>query len=111
MKLVHTLGHKMIQSDALSRQPDLCPDKDTDNEDIVMLPDSMFMDLINTELQQRIVNSNDLDKTAADALRLLLESGPTTMTIGLEGWTLDTSNGRNVLFYKGRNYISQDIEL
>ena len=42
----------MVQSDALSQQPDLCPDKDTNNEDIVMLPDSMFMDLIDTELQQ-----------------------------------------------------------
>ena len=82
-----------------------------DNEDIIMLPDRMFMDLIDTELQQQIINSNDLDKTAADALKLLLESGPMTMTIGLEDWTLDTSNGRNVLFYKGRNYIPQDIEL
>ena len=33
------------------------------------------------------------------------------MTIGLEDWTLDTSNGRNVLFYKGRNYIPQNNEL
>ena len=111
VKLVHTLGHKMVQSDTLSQRPDLCPDKDMDNEDIVMLPDSMFMDLIDTELQQWIINLNDLDKTAADALKLLLESGPTKMTIGLEDWTLDTSNGQNVLFYKGRNYIPQDIEL
>ena len=111
VKLVHTPGHKMVQSDALSRCPDLCTDKDTDNEDIVMLPDSMFVDLIDTELQQRIVNSNDFDKTAADALKLLLERGPTTMTIGLEDWTLDTSNSRNVLFYKGRNYIPQNNEL
>ena len=51
------------------------------------------------------------DKTAADALKLLLERGPTTMTIGLEDWTLDTSNGQNVLFYKGRNYIPQNNEL
>ena len=106
-----SLAATIVQSDALSQHPDLCPDKDTDNEDIIMLPDSMFMDLIDTELQQRIVNSNDFDKTAADALKLLLERGPTTMTIGLEDWTLDTSNGWNVLFYKGRNYIPQNNEL
>ena len=29
VKLVHTPGHKMVQSDALSRHLDLCPDKDT----------------------------------------------------------------------------------
>ena len=37
VKLVHTPGSKMVQSDALSWQPDLCPDEDNDNEDIVML--------------------------------------------------------------------------
>ena len=39
VKLVHTPGNKMVQSDALSRRPDLCPDEDNDNEDIIMLPD------------------------------------------------------------------------
>ena len=32
----------MVQSDALSQQPDLCPEEDNDNEDIVMLPDELF---------------------------------------------------------------------
>ena len=42
IKVVHTPGHKMIQSDALSRWPDFIPDKDTGNEDITMLPDSII---------------------------------------------------------------------
>jgi RNase H-like domain found in reverse transcriptase len=50
VKLVHQPGHKMIQSDALSQQPDLCPDEDTDNEDIVLLPDDMFIMLIDEGL-------------------------------------------------------------
>ena len=33
----------MIQSDALSRWPDFIPDKDMDNEDIMMLPDNLFI--------------------------------------------------------------------
>ena len=33
------------------------------------------------------------------------------MTTGLEDWTLEEVNGRNVLFYKGKNYIPQDTEL
>ena len=36
IKLVHTPGHKMIQSNALSRWPDFIPDKDMDNEDIMI---------------------------------------------------------------------------
>ena len=38
IKLVHTPGHKMAQSDALSRRPDFIPNEDNDNEDIVMPP-------------------------------------------------------------------------
>ena len=50
VKLVHTRGNKMVQSDALSRWPDLCPEEDNDNEDIVMLPDELFVSLIDTDL-------------------------------------------------------------
>ena len=51
-KLVHIPGHKMIQSDALSRRPDYIPDEDNDNEDITMLPNNLFVNLIDVELQQ-----------------------------------------------------------
>ena len=95
----------MVQSDALSRRPDLCPEKDNDNKDIVMLPDELFVSLIDTDLQESIAMADDLDGNAAEALTLLLESAPTAMTTGLEDWTLEEVNGQNVLFYKGKNYI------
>ena len=95
----------MVQSDALSQRPDLCPEEDRDNEDIIMLTDNMFLNLINTDLQEKIVMTNDVDGNAADALKLLLEKGPTTMTTGLDDWMVENSNGRNILFYKGKNYI------
>ena len=84
----------MVQSDTLSRRSDLCPDEDNDNEDIIMLPDDMFLNLIDTNLQEKIAMSNDLDGNAAEALKLLLEQGPTTMTVGLNDWTIETQNGR-----------------
>src|ERR1700728_3731798 len=111
VKLVHTPGNKMVQSDALSRRPDHCPDEDTDNEDIVMLPDNMFVHLIDVELQDKIARSTDLDGNATEALKLLLESGPTAMAAGLQDWKLQQSNGRNILFYKGKNYIPRNTEL
>jgi hypothetical protein len=73
VKLVHTPGTKMVQSDALSRRPDHCPDEDNDNEDITVLPKDMFVNLIDEALQQRIADSKDLDGNAAEALKLLLE--------------------------------------
>ena len=111
VKLVHTPGNKMVQSDALSRRPDHCPDEDTDNEDIVMLPDNMFVHLIDVELQDKIARSTDLDGNATEALKLLLENGPATMTAGLQDWKLQQSNGQNILFYKGKNYIPRNTEL
>ena len=76
-----------------------------------MLLDNMFVHLINVELQDKIARSTDLDGNATEALKLLLESGPTTMTAGLQDWKIQQSNGRNILFYKGRNYIPQNTEL
>ena len=111
IKLVHTPGTKMVQSDALSRRPDHCPDEDNDNEDITVLPNDMFVNLIDEALQQRIADSDDLDENATEALKLLLEKGPTAMTVGLNDWDLQQSNGRNILFYKGRNYIPRNIDL
>ena len=101
----------MVQSDALSRRPDLCPNDDTDNENIIMLPDDLFLNLIDTDLQEKIAMSEDLDGTAAEALKLLLEKAPTAMTNGLDDWKLEHTNGRNILFYKGKNYIPRNIEL
>ena len=101
----------MIQSDALSRRPDLCPDDDNDNEDIIMLPQDMFLNLIDTELQNRIALSDDLDGIAAESLKLLLEIAPTSMTTGLNDWTIEKTNGQMILFYKGKNYILRNEDL
>ena len=63
------------------------------NITIVMLPDELFVSLIDTDLQKRIAMADDLDGNAAEALKLLLESTPTAMTTGLEDWTLEEVNG------------------
>ena len=101
----------MIQSDALSQQPDLCPDEDTNNEDIIVLPDDLFISLIDDSLQQRIANSTDFDGIATETLKILLDAGLTTITKGLNDWTMDKSNSHTVLFYQGQNYIPQDTTL
>ena len=79
VKLVHIAGMKIVQSDVLSRWPDFVPGEDTDNENITMLPDTLFVNLIDTELQERILNCEKLDSDAMEALKILLEEGPTTI--------------------------------
>jgi len=57
----------MIQSDALSRRPDMIPDEDNNNEDVVMLPPNLFVNLIDTELQDRIAIIEDMDENAINS--------------------------------------------
>jgi len=111
LELVHVAGTKMFQSDALSRRPDHIPEKDDDNEDITILPDSLFINLIDTELQQQIADSKSLNTNATKALKLLLEDGPTELTDDLTDWTTEDLNGKPMLFYQGRQYIPKDDNL
>jgi hypothetical protein len=76
-----------------------------------MLPDDLFENLIDVDLQERIATSEDLDGAATEALKLLLDKAPMAITAGLIDWKLENVNGRNILFYKGKNYIPQNPDL
>ena len=101
----------MIQSDALSRRSDFIPDEDRDNENRILLPEELFVNLIDTDLQDRIANSRNFDFDVKNALEMLLEKGPNMLQNDLEDWKLEKHNGQNVMFYKGKNYIPNDMEL
>ena len=85
----------MVQSDALSQRPDLIPTKDTDNKDMTLLPDNLFLNLLYLTLQDRILNLGQLD----DFLKTFLISDP---PFGApDDWKLELVDGKNTLFYKG----------
>jgi hypothetical protein len=110
IKLVHILGKKNIQANSLLRRLDLCP-QEIDNEDVVVLPEHLFVNLINMELQKEIANTKNLDYDAAEAIKELLEQGPREAKKDLMDWEVEEFEGENVLFYKGRNYVPIDAEL
>jgi RNase H-like domain found in reverse transcriptase len=68
IKLVHIPGKKNIQADSLSRRLDLCL-QGTDNEDVVLLPEHLFVNLIDMELQKKIANAKNMDYDAAEAIK------------------------------------------
>ena len=111
IKLVHISRTKMVQSDALSWWPDFTPENDNDNEDITMLPENLFIHLIDTDLQNRIAECEDMDKDTTDALITLLDQISTLLRTGLEDWTTEKFGDKNVLFFKGKNYIPKDETL
>ena len=71
LQLIHVHGSSMIQANALSRQPDHVPENDDDNKNIVILPDNLFINLINIELAKMIesaTTSNNLVKNISNVL-------------------------------------------
>jgi RNase H-like domain found in reverse transcriptase/Integrase zinc binding domain len=110
IKQVHIPGKKNIQADSLLWRPDLCP-QGTDNADVIVLPEHLFINLINMELQKKIANAKNIDYNAAEAIKELLQQGPKEAKKDLMDWEVEEFEGKKVLFYKGKNYIPIDAEL
>jgi hypothetical protein len=112
IKLEHMPRHKMIQSDALSRRPDLIPEgENEENTDITMLPETLFINLIDTELQKQITGARPLDKNAMEALETLLKNTNVTSGTSINDWSFEEGDHGKLLFYKDKVYVPNDQEL
>jgi hypothetical protein len=109
-KLVHIPGKNNIQADSLLWRPDLCP-QGTDNEDVIVLLEHLFVNLIDMELHKKIANTKNIDYNAAEAIKELLEQGPKEAKKHLMDWEVKEFKGENILFYKKKNYVPIDAEL
>ena len=76
----------MILSDALSRWPDHGMGADQHNEDIVLLLDALFINLLNVELQQRIRETKNIDPLITPIYNALAQNTPTTLLPSLNDW-------------------------
>jgi hypothetical protein len=101
IKLVHIPGKKNIQADSLSWWPELCP-QEIDNEDVIVFPEHLFVNLIDMELQKKTANAKNMDYDTAEAIKELLEQGPKEAKKNLVDWEVKEFEGENVLFTKGR---------
>ncbi|ESK82005.1 retrotransposon nucleocapsid protein [Moniliophthora roreri MCA 2997] len=97
----------MVQLDALSRRSDLVEDEDTDNEDVVVLPDKLFINTIDTELKNMLEEALPTDEFFKMTIELLLEKGVTPIKSSLQDWR--TTDG--ILYYKNRVYVPNDSKL
>ena len=108
IKLVHTPGEKMMQSDALSRRADLNPKIDDNDEPEVLLTQELFVQFVDLELQERIATNKNVEGDILKALETLKTS---EIDGDLEDWTTqDTDKGR-CIFFRGRQYILDELEL
>jgi hypothetical protein len=82
-----------------------------EEEDKVVLPDNLFINLLDTELQKRIPNGKELDLDVKNAIETLMEEGPTNLKNNLQDWEIEEIDGWKTIFFKGKNYIPKDMEL
>jgi hypothetical protein len=92
------------------QRPDLCS-QGTDNKDVIVLLEHLFVNLIDMELQEKIANTKNIDYDAAEAIEELLEQGPKEAKKDSMDWEVEEFEGDNVLFYKRKNYVPIDVEL
>ena len=97
----------MIQSDALSRQPDLCLKEDNDNENVTLLPEQMFIRSIDTGLRDLIAWTKNQDHVIVEALEAL----KTRRTLPMQSALSDWRTNDDLMFYKNRCYVPDNKEL
>ncbi len=100
----------MVQSDTLSCQSDFYLNEDNDNEDVTLLPDNLFVNLIDLDLQRRIAASDSYDWTT-NAIKLLQADGPTEAQADLFDWTVEHVDDKPILFYRDKCYVPKDIDI
>jgi len=98
---MHVPGSRMVQLDALSRRPDHILEEDTDNEDLVLLPNELFINLINIELAKMIESAATSDELVKDMTNILSTKGVPTIRLNLSDWKIEDG----MLFYQDRCYI------
>jgi hypothetical protein len=71
-----------------------------EKEDKVVLPDNLFINLLDTELQERILNGKKLDLDIKNAIETLMEEGPTSLKNDLQDWKIEEIDRWKTIFFK-----------
>ena len=103
----HVLGKNLCAPDALSRRPDHVPASDMDNKAVTLLPDDLFVNLIDTSLSDKLCHSSASDPLVLDTLHALPGAVPTTFRSHLSDWRYNAS----ILTYQGHVYVPTDAAL
>lgn len=105
LKLHHTPGTRMIQSDVLSQCPDHAVDN-SENKDVVLLPENLFISIIDSGLHSEIINNTD--DTLAMKVLLALKTGlELPFKSDLTDWTTDAG----LILFRGRCYVPNNLHL
>ena len=107
LKLIHVPGKELAGPDALSRRPDLIPRENNNNDQITLLPESLFVNTIDLAIADKIAKSSERDPVILKTLQAMDEDLPTQFRSQLSDWLYDAG----ILSYQGRIYIPNQDNL
>ena len=107
LKMVHIPRKLLASPDALSCRPNLLPLDDSDNDNVTLLPPSLFVNLIDTALSQCIESASTGDPLVLQALQSMHMDIPLPFHSHLADWQAEAG----ILTYKGRVYVPADDSL
>jgi len=107
LKLVHILGSQMVQSDALSQWPDLAPEEDNDNADLTLLPNTLFVKVIDTDLKDAFLEAFTKDDSMHKTMEAINGSGTPPIRSAVADWKIEDG----LVFYKGRCFVPENFDI
>src|SRR5262249_40633234 len=90
-----------------SRRPDHVLDKDEGNDDLILLPDTLFVKTVDLDLKDRLKTATNTDDFFTKALLALQTHGTPPIKSDLSDWKSD----EGLLLFKERCYVPPDQEL
>ena len=108
LNIRHVPGSQLAGPDALSRRPDFLPAIDfPDNDNVTLLPPSLFVNAIDTALADKVRSASTSDPLVLQSLQSMDGSIPPAFRSRLSDW----KHVNGLLTYKDRIYIPPDSPL
>ena len=105
--MIHVPESQLAGPDALFHHPNLLPSATPENKEVILLPPSLFVNLINMSISHRIQSSSTSDPLVLQALQSMDASILPAFQSHLSDW----QHTAGILMYKGCVYILSNLSL
>ena len=73
-------------------------DESIGREDQILLSDDLFMNLLDVNLQKRILNAKDLDMDIKDIIETIQRNRPTNLLNDISDWKIEEIHRQKTIF-------------